>query len=248
MHDMQFALPGGQLGVLPRRAQQGVGLGPRTRTAQERPQCTAEAGSDRVSGGRNQGCQGEILEWFHEAAGRAPRGHGRVQAGSGDDHEVCREGQGGRVPRYEGGQAQAPGDLKTYMGKKVQDERTAVETIREKLREREEALQEDEVKLAAFEEDCDAAVEDVRDARRQAGQPPDEGEHGQTADWDKTAPSEHASREAPGPQPGPPPAQSHSMQLKSASKQPNRWQERQSSKKARVDEGAGDTQMEEGES
>lgn len=73
--------------------------------------------------------------------------------------------------------------------------RTAVDTLREKLREREEPLQEDEeVKLATFEGDYDTAVEDVRDARLQAGQPPDEGDSGQTAEGDSATPGTTASR------------------------------------------------------
>lgn len=49
-------------------------------------------------------------------------------------------------------------DRSTYLGKNILDERTAIETLRDILRESDEALTEGATKLAALEEEHDAAV------------------------------------------------------------------------------------------
>lgn len=109
--------------------------------------------------------------------------------------------------------------------------------LREQLLDREEPLHEEGAKLATLEEDCDVAVEDVRDARRQAGQPSEEAEPGQPPESDKTTQSAKTSRVSPGPhpgqQPGPTPAESKALQVKSASKHPKHAEDAPSSARRR---------------
>lgn len=103
-------------------------------------------------------------------------------------------------------------------------------------------MTEEAAKLAALEEEYGDAVEDVRDARSQAGQPPDETEPKQSPE-----PLAEQSLAESSTEQGPTPTESNNLVLTSEAKHPIDAQDaHSSSKKTRAEDGVGETQMEDG--